>query len=331
MNVPPIPAAGCKRPHRSGAGRGAHPIPWLHAGTGAQRAIPGGAHRGADGGAIAWVFNSSGARNIWIATPPEYAGRSITSSTEDDGLEIAELAWTPDAKAIVYTRGTNANGDGEHPNPRGVAGGTDQEIWIADLAGTPPRKISAGSSPAVSPSGDRVAFVKGGQIWWAKLGDSSATEELVHAHGFNSSLRWSPDAGRLAFVSDRGNHAFVGILDLATNVVTYAEPSVDRDMEPVWSSDGKRLGFIRLAASPGEVPFTPLRSVSPWSIHVFDVATGTGKEVWQADSGRGSAFREMVASNQLLWAANDRLVFPWEKDGWTHLYAVNAGEAVPLC
>ena len=281
------------------------------------------------GGAIAWVFNAAGARNIWVAAPPDYAGRPITSSTEDDGLEVSELAWTPDAKAIVFSRGTNANGSGEHPNPRGVAAGTDQEVWLAEVAGSAPRKISEGSSPAVSPQGDRVAFVKGGQIWWARLSDSGATEELVHAHGFNSSLRWSPDGNRLAFVSDRGDHAFVGVLDLASRVVSYAEPSVDRDMEPAWSPDGKRLAFIRLAASPGEVPFTPQRAKSPWSIHVFDVASGTGKEIWKADSGRGSAFREFVATNQVLWTASDRLVFPWEKDGWTHLYALNPAGGSP--
>ena len=33
-------------------------------------------------------------------------------------------------------------------------------------------------------------------------------------------------------------------------------------------------------------------------------------------------FREIVAANQILWGAGDRIVFPWEKDGWTHLYSV---------
>jgi dipeptidyl aminopeptidase/acylaminoacyl peptidase len=40
-----------------------------------------------------------------------------------------------------------------------------------------------------------------------------------------------------------------------------------------------------------------------------------------------------VASGEsLLWAAGDRLVFPWERDGWLHLYsvAVEGGAAAPL-
>jgi dipeptidyl aminopeptidase/acylaminoacyl peptidase len=33
-------------------------------------------------------------------------------------------------------------------------------------------------------------------------------------------------------------------------------------------------------------------------------------------------FRGITARNQLLWAAGGRIVFPWEGDGWTHLYSV---------
>ena len=52
--------------------------------------------------------------------------------------------------------------------------------------------------------------------------------------------------------------------------------------------------------------------------------TGTAKQVWKADAGYGSAFQAVVADSQLYWGAGDRLVFPWEKDGWLHLYSVPA-------
>jgi len=54
------------------------------------------------------------------------------------------------------------------------------------------------------------------------------------------------------------------------------------------------------------------------------VATGAGREVWKADTGRGSAVprRGRGPAAFLGGGAGDRLVFPWEKDGWTHLYAV---------
>src|SRR5207237_1126195 len=43
------------------------------------------------------------------------------------------------------------------------------------------------------------------------------------------------------------------------------------------------------------------------------------------DTGRGSVFREIVAANQIVWGGGDRIVFPWEKDGWTHLYSLPVG------
>ena len=47
------------------------------------------------GGAVAWVFNDQGERNIWVAEPPEYKGRPVTAYKGDDGQEISNLTWTP--------------------------------------------------------------------------------------------------------------------------------------------------------------------------------------------------------------------------------------------
>ena len=274
------------------------------------------------GGAIAWVYNAQGARNLWIATPPEYQGRAVTAYTEDDGQELGELAWTPDARALVYVRGGASNSRGEYPNPLSLPAGVEQGLWIVAAAGGPPRRLGEGHSPAVSPKGDRVAYLKQGQVWWVPLADSAKPEQLVHARGTAQALRWSPDGAKLAFASGRGDHGFIGVYDVAAKTLRFLDPSVDRDVEPVWSPDGAQIAFIRIPAAEPTLPFTPRRVAPPWSIRVADVATGRGREVWRADAGRGSAFREIVAENQLLWGAGGRLVFPWEKDGWTHLYAV---------
>src|SRR5216117_546818 len=274
------------------------------------------------GGAIAWVYNAQGARNLWIATPAEYQGRALTTYKEDDGQELGELAWTPDGRALVYVRGGASNSRGEYPNPLSLPAGVEQGLWIVAAAGGPPRRLGEGHSPAVSPKGDRVAYLKQGQVWWVPLADSAKPEQLVHARGTAQALRWSPDGAKLAFASGRGDHGFIGVYDVAAKTLRFLDPSVDRDVEPVWSPDGAQIAFIRIPAAEPTLPFTPRRVAPPWSIRVADVATGRGREVWRADAGRGSAFREIVAENQLLWGAGSRLVFPWEKDGWTHLYAV---------
>ena len=111
------------------------------------------------GGTVAWVFNARGVRNIWVAQPPSYKARAITSYAGDDGQEIGELAWMPDGKGIVYTRGGDMEMGREYPNPRSIPQGVEQDVWLITLAGGQPKRLGEGHSPVVSPKGGSVAFI----------------------------------------------------------------------------------------------------------------------------------------------------------------------------
>jgi len=272
-------------------------------------------------GRIAWVFNIRGARNIWVAEAPGFEARQLTAYSDDDGQALGGLSWTPDGATIVYVRGGGPNRAGELPNPLSLPEGVSRDIWAVEFAGGEPRKLTEGASPAIAPTGDGVAFTRGGDIWWVPLEGGDATA-LVRARGGSGSLRWSPDGSKLAFVSNRGDHSFIGVYDRASKTITWLEPGVDRDSNPAWSPDGARVAFIRIPASSLRGLFGPRRTAQPWSIRVADVETGEGPEIWRADEGPGSAFRGVVAPNQIFWSAGDHIVFPWEKEGWTHLYTV---------
>ncbi|HSK81556.1 MAG TPA: prolyl oligopeptidase family serine peptidase, partial [Thermoanaerobaculia bacterium] len=276
------------------------------------------------GGKLAWVQNAKGVRNLWVAEPPEYRGRPVTRYTEDDGQALGSLAWSPDAKTLVYVRGGGANRQGEVPNPASDPAGAEQVIWRVAVDGGEPVRIGPGGNPQVSPKGDGVAFTRKGQIFWAPLDGSKEPSQRVQSRGGANSLRFSPDGSKLAFVSGRGDHSFVGVYDMTGKTLRWMTPSVDLDSDPAWSPDGTRLAFLRNPASKKLKIFRSNRTAMPWSILVADVATGQAKTVFRADPGTGSVFFGMVAANQILWGADDRLVFPWEKDGWLHLYSVPA-------
>ncbi|MBI3697904.1 MAG: prolyl oligopeptidase family serine peptidase [Acidobacteria bacterium] len=274
-------------------------------------------------GKIAWVQNARGVRNIWVAEPPDYKGRPVTVYKADDGQELLELRWTPDGRAIVYTRGGAPNRQGEYPNPRSDPAGVAQAVWVVTVSGDEPRQLGEGTSPAVSPKGDRVAFLRKGQIWSAPLDANGKASQLIHARGDCGALRWSPDGSKLAFVSNRRDHSFIGVYDLASKSLRYLDPSVDRDSNPVWSPDGQSIAFLRVVASRQIFLFGPKRSAEPWSIRIAGVGDGRGRQVWRAEEGKGSVLWPVVTENQLLWAAGDCLVFPWERDGWNHLYSIS--------
>ena len=274
------------------------------------------------GDAIAWVLNSRGVRNIWVARAPDFMGAPVTKFSQDDGQELGEIAWKTDGSAVFFTRGGSANGRGEFPNPRSNTEGIKQEIWTAPLPGDA-RKLGDGHSPAVAPDGSGVAWLQAGQIWWLPSGGDQKPVQLIHARGNAEDLQWSPDSRMIAFTSSRGDHAFIGLYDVRLRSLTFPDPSVDRDQSPAWSQDGRQLAFIRLPAARDISMFGPKRTGDPWSIRVVDSATGKGREVWRAQPGMGSVFWPMTAAHQLLWITGNRIVFPWERDGWQHLFAVS--------
>ncbi len=289
-------------------------------------------------GSFAWVTNLQGRRNLWVATKnpdsDSYSASQLTKFAEDDGIEIGDIAWTPDAGAIVYVRG----GDFEFPerpapNPALLFGGVDQQIWMISTDGGEPRKLAEGSAPAVSPTGDTLAYLLKGQVWTIALKDSSAKpEQVLHTRGSLSSLLWSRDGRALAFVSDRGDHSFIGLYMPETKTLRYLDPGTDHDGYPAWSLDSKSIAFVRIPYSKHDVLFGPKRTGLPWSIRVVDVESGKGHEIWRAKEGRGSVFHEAQGRSQLIWSGNASIVFPWEDDGWLHLYSVaaNGGEATLL-
>ncbi len=276
------------------------------------------------GARVAWIFDAQGSRNIWIGEPGangSFTSRPLTRFTGDVGVEIGTLAWAFDGQALVFERG------GE-PNPRDLPlGSTPGQLWTISLGDTTPRLIGDGSSPAMAPNANTVAYVARNSIVLAPI-NGGKPETVVRDLGRDAALAWAPDGSRIAFVSSRGDHSLVGVYDLGRKSITWLAPSVDRDASPVWSPDGGRIAFIRIPpGAPG--PFSATRTAEPWSIWVADPATGKGHEVWHASAGAGSRFYPLEGGYAFAWGADDRIVFPWEKTGWVHLYSVASAGGAP--
>ena len=109
-------------------------------------------------------------------------------------MDVFELEWavdpqiSPDGDGVAYVRTSLGIMEDQKRS----------EIWTVTADGVDHRRVTEGSSPRWSPSGDRLAYVAEGQIHvrWMDTGDTATLTQLEEGP---RGITWSPDGAWLAF------------------------------------------------------------------------------------------------------------------------------------
>lgn len=290
-----------------------------------------------DGTILVWKVDASGVRNLYT----DAGGRvhAVTRYTADDGQDIDTPQILPSNDAVVYLHGgVEDNAEGDNPNPLSQLPPPQRTIEIAPLAGGDPVKVADGNGVYLSPKGDTVAFTTvDGRLGFVSLTKSATgaytagKPAMLAIRGTVSNPVWSPDGSKIAFTSTRGDHSLIVIYTPANRSYVYATPDFTQDDMAAWSPDGTRVAFVRMPGQTiGETVYdlqtfeSTTSSSTPWSIWVANANSGAAHEIWTARRGIGHEFYPTMSTAQLWWLRGDRIVFPWEGDGWEHLYAIGA-------
>ena len=204
----------------------------------------------------------------------------------DDGGSY-DPAFSPDGSRIVFS---SVGESGDVSDTMG-ASGLDLYVMAADGSGRS-RLVDGDEdmSPDWSPTGEQIAFVRGGgyggagRIFVVDPDGGSARALVEYAGGArDGDPAWSPDGTRLAFVRtepEGRSHLMIAGADGADARSVLERPEPLRS--PSWSPDGKKLVFT--TGDGGELGAT-IASLDLDDGSVEAVADGGSAPVWSA-SGR---------------------------------------------
>jgi Tol biopolymer transport system component len=218
---------------------------------------------------------------------PDGGGLTRLTHSDDTTVEI-DPAWSPDGKRIAFAKTVLRVRDEADIVRNGVYL-KEVGIHLISADGSEERKVTdSGRSPDWSPSGEKLAFVKAGEVYSVDA-DGTNLIQLTEEGGEEPS--WSPNGKWIAFEADRdgqgtGDPSTAGYKD-ADVYVMRSDGSQERKIvevplgrnglggDPDWSPDGKKIAFVD--ADPG-VPDTFGPPSSFYHTEVFTVAPdGTRK------------------------------------------------------
>jgi Tol biopolymer transport system component len=169
------------------------------------------------------------------------------------GLNIEELneRWKKEIKRIYW------------PD---IAKRKDPDEFSKRLTDAKKEGGSYNTSPAISPQGDKIAFLSNRDFYFdlyimnasdgkiiKKLIKGNRTADFEELNILTPSLTWSPDGKRIALGAKSGGYDVVYLIDVDSEDIETVELKLDGVKSVTWSPDGKNLAFVGHTAEQSDI------------------------------------------------------------------------------
>lgn len=222
-----------------------------------------------------------------------------------------------------------------HVAPAAAAGGGQQTRPMTPEDVVAVRDLS---QPRISADGHRVAFVvRRGDLEanrvrasiWLHDAERGETIRLTHADASHSDPRWSPDGGRLTFLSDREEHDQIWQIRIDGGEPRQLSDSPTPVEAYAWAPDGRTIAYtapaqlpesVREAREAGDDEIVYDRPGELPALWILDVDTGHSRKLTDGDL----AIHELAFApdgNALVVAGRPSTIL--DRIGETELYRVD--------
>lgn len=292
---------------------------------------------------------ATGNRSVFVSA------RQLVPSGRSEALEIDDYAWSPDGDLmLLFTNSQRV----WRQNTRG-------DYWVLNRKTGALQELGGGDAPEASlmyakfsPTGDRVAYVRRGDIYVERLSDGTVTRltsgaDSLHVNGMTDwvyeeefdlrdAFRWSPDGARIAYwqfdMTGVGTYTLINDTDsLYPFTIPIQYPKVGTRNSAVRagivSADGGSTTWLQLLDDPRENYLPRMEWAGPREVKLqrmnrlqntdrvmlADAATGATRTIL---TEQDSAWLDVV--DDTMWLAKGT-EFLWlsERDGWRHAYRIS--------
>jgi len=292
---------------------------------------------------------ATGTRSVYISA------RQLTPVGASEALDFDDYAWSADGNLVLLFTNTERVW---RQNTRGDYWVLNRKTGALQRLGGPNAPPSSLMYAKFSPTGDRVAYVRQGNVYVERLADGAVTAltsdaDSLHVNGMTDwvyeeefdlrdGFRWSPDGSKIAYwrfdMTGLGTYYLVNDTDsLYPRITPIQYPKVGTTNSAV------RAGVVSAAGGPTtwlQIPDDPRANYLPrmeWAgpnelmlqrmnrlqnidrVMLADAATGATRTIL---TERDSAWVDVV--DEITWLGKET-EFLWtsERDGWRHVYRVS--------